>query len=129
MTTKIEAWFWGNILLGGVPGSVSDAVTGAMHEYAPNQYLVTLEAEGPKLSATTTDKSKKDKLREFIILNYPQIMNNLSRGYGIYYDSLMFQLGIAKKDELIAQKNIRALAEAYTNIPQFADQVTAQYLK
>ena|SRR5213594_3841211 len=41
MTTSLDPWFWGNIVIGGVLGSVTDAVTEAMHEYAPGQYLVT----------------------------------------------------------------------------------------
>lgn len=46
MTTKIEPWFWGNILFGGIIGSVTDAVTGAMYEYAPGQYSSLLSQKG-----------------------------------------------------------------------------------
>ena len=46
MSTTLNGWFFGNIVLGGLPGSTTDAATGAMHEYAPNQFLVALEPEG-----------------------------------------------------------------------------------
>lgn len=129
MNTKIEPWFWGNILIGGIVGSVTDAVTGAMYEYEPGQYLVTLEPENASKISSATEKSKKDKTREFIILSYNQLVTDLSRGSGSYADSLMFQLEIAKSDQPAALKRIKALSEAFPNIAQFADQVTAAYLK
>ncbi len=129
MTTSIEPWFWGNIVIGGVLGSVTDAVTGAMYQYAPGQYLVTLEPEaGSKVSAPV-EKSKKDKAREFIILSYNQIVADLSKGVGSYVNSLMGLLEFAKNDEAAALRRIKALSEAFPDIAQFADQVTAAYLK
>lgn len=43
MVTKMNSTFWGNILIGGLPGSTTDAATGAIKEYAPNSYSFTLE--------------------------------------------------------------------------------------
>jgi len=129
MTTKIEPWFWGNILFGGIIGSVTDAVTGAMYEYAPGQYLVTLEQESPSKVSASTEKSKKDKAREFIILSYNQIVADISKGSGNYLNSLMGLLEIPRADEAAATRRIRAFAEAFPDIAQFADQVTEAYLK
>jgi len=42
LATTLEPWFWGNILLGGVFGSSTDAGTGAMNKYAPDSYVVAL---------------------------------------------------------------------------------------
>jgi len=129
MTTKIEAWFWGNILFGGVIGSVTDAVTGAMYEYAPGQYLVTLEQETPSKVSASTEKSKRDRAREFIILSYNQIVSDISKGSGNYLNSLMGLLEIPRNDEAVAVRRIKAFAEAFPDIGQFADQVTAAYIK
>jgi hypothetical protein len=129
MSTKIEPWFWGNILFGGIIGSVTDAVTGAMYEYAPDQYLVTLEPESPSKVSASTEKSKKDRAREFIILSYNQLLSDISKGSGNYLNSLMGLLEIPRGDEAVAVKRIKAFAEAFPDIAQFADQVTAAYIK
>ena len=129
MTTKIEPWFWGNILIGGIIGSVTDAVTGAMYEYQPGQYLVTLEQESASNLSASTEKSKKDRAREFIILSYNQIVADISKGSGSYLSSLMGLLGIPKADEAVEVRRIKAFAEAFPDIAQFADQVTAAYIK
>jgi hypothetical protein len=129
MSTKIEPWFWGNILFGGIIGSVTDAVTGAMYEYAPDQYLVTLEPESPSKVSASTEKSKMDRAREFIILSYNQLLSDISKGSGNYLNSLMGLLEIPRGDEAVAVKRIKAFAEAFPDIAQFADQVTAAYIK
>src|SRR5690349_20635236 len=44
LTTRINGWFWVNIL-GGISGlfcSTSDNVSGSIIEYSPSQYLLTL---------------------------------------------------------------------------------------
>jgi len=129
MTTSLDPWFWGNIVIGGLLGSTTDAATGAVHQYAPGQYLVTLEPEGGSKVSAPAERSKKDKAREFIILSYNQIMADLSKGAGSYLNSLMGLLEVAKNDEAAALRRIKALSEAFPDIAQFADQATAAYLK
>ncbi|MDE6487546.1 MAG: hypothetical protein K2L76_08615 [Muribaculaceae bacterium] len=41
--TKIQGWFWGNILLGGIPGMAIDAATGKMKKYKTDMLDVTLQ--------------------------------------------------------------------------------------
>lgn len=36
LTTTLNGWFWGNIVLGGLLGSTTDGLTGAVHEYSPS---------------------------------------------------------------------------------------------
>jgi hypothetical protein len=43
ITKKFNAWFVGNILFGGIPGGVVDAITGAMWNLEPSVLAVTLE--------------------------------------------------------------------------------------
>lgn len=42
MGTKIQGWFWGNIVLGGIPGMAIDAATGKMMKFSDNMIDVTL---------------------------------------------------------------------------------------
>lgn len=129
MTTSLDPWFWGNILIGGVFGSTTDGATGAMHQYSPSQFIISLEPEATSKISSSTDKSKKDKAREFIVLSYNQIMSDLSKGSGNYLSSLVNILEIPKPEELSTIKRIKSMSEAFPDIAQFADQVTAAYIK
>ena len=44
--TKVTGWFWGNIISGGLLGSATDAISGAMWEYSPDKHFVTASLEG-----------------------------------------------------------------------------------
>ena len=43
MPTKLNSSFWGNFLIGGLPGSTTDAASGASREYAPGTHIFNLE--------------------------------------------------------------------------------------
>lgn len=129
MTTSLDPWFWGNILIGGVLGSTTDGATGAMHQYAPSQFIISLEPDGTSKINSSTDKSKKDKVREFIVLSYNQIMSDLSKGSGNYLSSLVNILEIPKLEEPSNIKRIKSMSEAFPDIAQFADQVSTAYIK
>ena len=43
ISKSVDAWFFGNIIFGGLFGSTTDAVTGNMYEYTPNNYTVELK--------------------------------------------------------------------------------------
>jgi len=55
MGTKIQTWFWGNILFGGIPGIVIDVATGKMKKFKDTLVDVTLMP-----SATTADTEIPD---------------------------------------------------------------------
>lgn len=42
MDTKIQGWFWGNLVFGGVPGMVIDVATGKMKKYKDTVIDLTL---------------------------------------------------------------------------------------
>ena len=42
LDTKIQGWFWGNIIFGGIPGMAIDAATGKMMKYRTSLLDVTL---------------------------------------------------------------------------------------
>lgn len=39
LQTKVNTYFWGNIITGGFFGSTTDSLSGAMVEYSPNHVL------------------------------------------------------------------------------------------
>ncbi|TQR60373.1 hypothetical protein [Campylobacter troglodytis] len=45
---SVSSWFWGNIIFGGLPGSTTDGVTGAMWEYSNPNFVVPVKKVGSK---------------------------------------------------------------------------------
>lgn len=43
MPTKLNTTFWGNAIIGGLPGSTTDAASGASREFVPGSHMFTLE--------------------------------------------------------------------------------------
>lgn len=102
LSTRMDSWFWGNILIGGLIGSTTDGISGAVHEYVPNQYFIPLTP----LDSTRLDPltEKKAKAKEFIVLQYKNIMTDISKGSGEYLNSLISLLSIVPE----AQKEATA---------------------
>jgi hypothetical protein len=125
LSTSTQGWFWGNILIGGFIGSTVDGVSGAIYEYSPSQYYVTLAPESSGVNMT-----EKAEVKAFIVASYRQIMEDLSKREGEYLSSLLILLKIKEDNKEDAIKKISSLAELYyPNIPEFAEQVTNYYLK
>jgi len=51
LTRKIDGWFFGNILLGGIIGIIVDASTGAMYQLTPGQIKALLTEKGSSVQA------------------------------------------------------------------------------
>ena len=127
LETKLNAWFMGNIVLGGFIGSTTDGITGGMHEYSPNQYYITLSKD--KNVSTTIFGSKKAKVKEFIVVSYRSLMVDLSRGKGDYLDSLLSMLDVKESNKNDSIRKIKSLSEIYDVIPEFAEQIANLFLK
>lgn len=127
LSTTLNGWFWGNIVFGGFLGSTTDAASGAMHEYAPNQYFVTLV---PNSTAQSIDPlPEKAKVKDFIILNYQNIIQDVNKGSGQYLSSLLVMLKVQNDNQSEAQNKIKALSTVYMLIPDFAEQVVNYFMK
>jgi len=126
LATKMEGWFWGNIIFGGLIGSTTDAMSGSIHEYSPNKYYVTMISE----SASPMDELRAERAaaKEFIVLYYDNIMADFSAGGGNTQDSLVHLLKIDDKDKAESLKKIQSLADDYSDIPEFAEQVVNQFM-
>lgn len=129
MQNNLNGWFWGNIVIGGFIGSTTDSVSGAIHQYSPGQYMVSLEPLAASKIEVETSKDARQKAREFIVMAYSQILRDLSTGQGEYLRSLFGLLEIRAEEQVEAIKKLRSLSEVYTNILEFADHAIDIYLK
>lgn len=129
LTTTLEPWFWGNILLGGVYGTTTDLASGAIHKYSPNQYFVTLQPEGASPMESATLKNQRDKAREFIVGRYTNLIDDIDKGGGEDLSTLISLLNIEKDHQADALRKIDDLSQNYPDAPTFADFVIALYLK
>jgi hypothetical protein len=129
LETRMNPWFWGNIITGGLVGSSTDGLSGAVYEYSPNQYLATLQPEGTGSLETQTAISDRQKTKEYIVVNYNNIMQDLQKGNGEHLTSLFTLLHISDDQSGDAVKRTRALSEAYPDIPEFADHVIETFNK
>lgn len=128
MTARLDGWFWGNIVLGGFFGSTTDGISGASHEYSPNQFLTTLQpADGGPMESKTR-LGAKARAREFIVVAHKSIVQDLQLGEGEYLNSLMKVLEVPAAESVAASKRLKALSEAYPEIVDFADKAVEIYL-
>ncbi len=129
LTTFLDSWLWGNIVLGGFIGSTTDGINGAVNEYSPSQYFVTLTPSGVSNIESFTLKTSYAKAKEFIVGHHANLMTNLSRDGGEDFSSLMGLLRIEKDQHADALRKIQALSKVYGDAPAFADGVIALYVK
>jgi hypothetical protein len=129
MSTTLDPWFWGNILFGGLIGTTTDGMSGAIHKYEPNQYIVTLEPVDASRIGASVAKAPMDQAREFIILSYRNLTADLAKGEGDYLDSLTKLLNVPDEQRPQALAKLRGLEAAYTTIPEFADRTVAMFLQ
>jgi hypothetical protein len=129
LTTHLDGWFWGNIILGGFIGSTTDGISGAVHEYSPSQYYVTLQPVSVTNLEFQTDNTNRAKVKEFIIVGYKGIKQDLDTGAGEYLDSLFTLLMIKPDAKERVIERIRQIHSQTSSIPEFAEMVIKEYLK
>jgi len=108
MSTSLDPMFWGNIIFGGVIGSTTDSASGAMHQYAPDQYMVTLEPMATSQLNTFIHLSKREQARSFLFQNYENIKSDLSKNSGEYIDALLQVLNVPKENSDIVKVDLHS---------------------
>jgi len=95
---KLQGWFWGNILLGGIVGGIVDAVSGASDELQPKSVYFDFTSAGQSVASRKRSylESHPDTEEEVRFA----ILNELSRK-GMTKEELMASLG---KPDLIDQE-------------------------
>lgn len=71
----------------------TDAVTGAMFEYAPNAYQIQMQQDG------AASLPREMAVERFVLVNADRIKADLSAGSGEYLDSLVIIAAEAKADQ------------------------------
>jgi hypothetical protein len=98
LSTQIEGMFWGNILIGGTVGSITDFSTGAMYAYAPSSFQVDMVSG----SVSMSDFEAKMNLRKFAMVHMTDIALNVAEGNGEYLSSLLELAKLSSTDEAIS---------------------------
>jgi hypothetical protein len=120
--TKMTGWFWGNILIGGLFGSTTDSSTGAMLEYEPAKFFVTM----PPAKASLNEMARLDyqnRVRAYILFSHQHLVSDLAKGSGEHLSSLYVLLGLTEARQQGALRELRTLAAISDNAPAFAEAV------
>lgn len=129
LTTGTNPNFWGNIMFGGFFGSTTDSASGAITQYEPSQYFLTLVAATSTPIDAATLTSDREKAKDFIVRRYTPLMADLSRGAGEDLKATLKLLSIPPEQEADALRKMRALSQVYGDAPMYADRVIELYLK
>jgi hypothetical protein len=123
LTTRMNYWFWGNIILGGLIGSTTDFVSGAYTEFDPDKYFINLIPK--KASEIEREQIKKIAwARTFILTGYSHLERELAAGDGEYLSSLRTILGIEEINKEAGHEYLRQLlAQHHRDIAAFAQAV------
>ncbi len=123
LESRINGWFWGNIVIGGLVGSTTDGLSGAVNEYSPSQYMVTLQPANASQLESHTSLSNRQQIKEFVVSSYREIIDDTRKGHGQYLSSLLQLLHVKSDQEDQSIKKIKGLSEVFADIPEFADHV------
>jgi hypothetical protein len=125
LNKKINSVFWVNILSGGVFGSTTDYTSGAMYEYEPSTYMVSLQPAGQS-NEERSDWQRREQLRGFVLLNNDALVSDLAAGYGEYVDVLVHVLAVKQEDRAEAIERWRAGYAASKTAAEFAETFVAE---
>lgn len=123
LSTTTTPWFFGNIVFGGLVGSTTDGVSGAIHEFSPDQYFVTLKPD----TRTGMSSSKPRKIKELMIAFSGEIRHELASGGGEKVATILNIIGIEQKDRETTIKALNQLALNNDNDLELAETIIDIY--
>jgi len=123
LSTTTNPWFFGNIVLGGLVGSTTDGVSGAIHEFSPDQYFVTLKPDTP----TGLSTSRPRQIKEIIIAFSGEVRHELATGGGEKVDTLLRLLDIDGTEQDTTIRALNQLALANENDLELAETIIEVY--
>lgn len=125
LNKKISTLFWVNIFTGGAFGSTTDAATGAMYEYEPSTFMVTLQRASAS-SEELAEWRRREGLRAFVLQNNEALVADLAAGSGEYVDVLANLLAISSDGRTEALARWRAHYAAATTSAEFAAKILSE---
>ncbi len=123
LSTTTNAWFWGNIVIGGLLGSTTDGASGAINEFSPDQYFITLTPDNGYGLST----SKPRKIKELVIAFADDIRLELTSNGGESTDAILAVLDIDKTDKDTTLIVLEKLASQNRNDLEFAQAIVEFY--
>jgi PEGA domain-containing protein len=129
LTTGFNVAVLGDLICSGPFGTSTDASTGALYEYQPNQYNIVLVGEKQSTLEVHSQMSDKDKAKNFILMSYQPLKEELNRGGGANVLSLMTLLHVPEDQKTDAVARMNKMVDVYPDPAQFADAVIALYMK
>ena len=126
LNKKITSLFWVNILSGGGFGSTTDYATGAMYEYEPSTYMVSLQLSEQLGLEERQEWMRMEGLRSFVLLNNEAILSDLANGKGDYLDLLFELLSVQLENHAQAGDRWRAGYTSSNTAAEFADFILAE---
>ncbi len=120
LSKGLEPMFWGNIIIGGTLGSITDWGTGAAYSYTPASYQIDLRKDGQSLN----DFERQYKVRKFSMLYYSQISFEVASGKGEHLDALVSLLGARSNKEEIVLLIKKAVKESQGDQVIFGNRIS-----
>lgn len=119
LSKSLEPWFWGNIIIGGTIGSITDFATGAAFQYAPASYRVELQSAGQ----SAADFQKQVRVVWFAMIYIDEISRDISQGGGDYLSALVALIEDDGESEIDPVAINNALASSGGDPNRFADRL------
>lgn len=117
LSKSLEPWFWGNIIIGGTLGSITDFATGAAFQYAPASYRVELRSAGQ----SAADFRQQVSVVWFSMIYIDEISRDISQGGGDYISALVALIEESGEKEVDPAVIKDALASSGGDANRFAD--------
>ncbi|MDH5694752.1 MAG: PEGA domain-containing protein [Gammaproteobacteria bacterium] len=123
MLTQTDPMFWGNILIGGLPGSTTDAASGAAYQYAPESYVITLESNSASLDGFDQNYSDADRIRAYLFQNYQSLKVELSRDSGDHLEALLSMIELEGEAKELGAETLKEIMFSSENPDKFVIRV------
>ncbi|MDX1757096.1 MAG: PEGA domain-containing protein [Marinobacter sp.] len=123
LSTTTNPWFFGNFVIGGLVGSTTDGLSGAMHEFSPDQYFITLRPDTP----TGVSTSKPRKIKEIVIAFSGELRHQLASGGGEKVDTILHLLEIDSAEKATTIQALNQIALANQNDLELANTIIEIY--
>ena len=119
LSKTLEPTFWGNIIIGGTLGSLTDFGTGAAYQYAPASYQVELRTA----EQSDADFEAQVRLRGFAMIHIDEISRDLGRGSGDHLAALLSLLNADQAKRVDAAHVREALTSSGGDQVRFGQRV------
>lgn len=119
LSRSLDPVFWGNIIIGGTLGSITDFAAGAAYQYSPATYQVELRSSDQDLA----DFTEQLVLRKFSMLYADEISRDLGQGGGEHLEALVGLLSENNDREITASDIRIALQRSQGDLFEFGENV------